>query len=423
MKLILTGLALSALILTAISCKKTDNEGTETKSGTENLAPFFQIGKGFRHVRTVSEPTAGFVSFFNSLDLSFTDDGKLHWVYDRHNPFAKTRFLYRSTLNASTGDTIPTTGKPVGQLAPNYSWANNPQDLRKGDFLAFVPYTSNLYLSYQSHTATFSASGDVPRFDYVDYSFNRQPAVYPNGDVCMSFIEMTSSDIARSYQRLTTFVWHNGVKVKGAGKTKTVWTYMNKSLDSLWHKGIGFPTGRGESLACTFDEHNVYLFDSNEEIVGQAPFSGQKFPDVGNAYAADIKWFVKSSKDMSSTTLLCVDVNRKTAELFYSTFIIDNASKKIVVGVNNAPVVANTAYDFDLSGNVYYATVAGSADEETSVRKISVSGATSTVGAGFAGRQLVNKLYAINGKVYIALLSTATEGSNNVARITLLESN
>lgn len=91
-------------------------------------APFFVSGKGFRHVHTLPEPTAGMISLFNSLDISYTEDGKLHWVYERTNPFAKSPFLYRSFIDAKTGDILPVTGKATDNLAANYSWRNNKSD-------------------------------------------------------------------------------------------------------------------------------------------------------------------------------------------------------------------------------------------------------------------------------------------------------
>ncbi|WP_231424112.1 hypothetical protein [Pedobacter sp. Leaf250] len=415
-------LLLTSCLILAFGCKK--NESLVKEDLANDLAPFFTPGKGFRHVYTVSEATAGFVSFFQSKDLSATDDGKLHWVYDRHNPFSKSRYLYRSTINASTGELLPTQGKPVDKLADNYQWYNNANDINKGDRVNFVPYTGNLYLSYQSAGGTFSASGDVPRFDYLDYSFNQHPYIYANGDVYMSFFETGSTDIARVYSRITTFIWRNGIKSKGAGIARQLWNYRDMAIDSLWHKAISFPAGNnGESLACTFDEHSIYLYDDKGKVVATTPFAGRKFPTTGDSYAADIKWYAKTSKDMKKVTLMVADVDRKEAVYYYSTFSIDVATKKITVLVNNASIAKTPPMDFDLDGNIYYGSYPEQQGAVTEVIKVNASGGKSVIATNFIGRQLVEKLYALNGKVYITAVSTATVKGENVTRLTLLESN
>ncbi len=412
---------LAVLLLGIISsCKKSENDAPKS-TVTESKAPFFSSGKGFRHMLTISEPTAGMISFFNSLDLSYTDDGKLHWVYDRSNPFAKSRYLQRSVIDAMTGSILPVTGKATNSLAANYNWGNNPSDINHGDFLAFVPYTGKLYLSYQSKSGTMSVDGDVPRFDYLDYSFLRQPRYAANGDLYMPFCEMTSSDIARTYQRLTMFNWHKSVKKQGS-VTKILWTYMNTNLDSLWHKGTSFPSGNnGEFLFCTFDRNSVYLFDEQGSIVSTTPFQGQKFPDLGNGQAADVKWFAKMSKDFTKTALMCIDVDRSAGELYYNSFIVDHSARTIKVVVNQKKLSKVISADFDTDGNIYYTL-----DDETKpseVSKVSADNVVKVVGAGFIGNYKINKLHAVNGKVYATVTSTAKEGIDDVTRLTMLESN
>lgn len=402
------------------SCQKSDDDNPKPNT-TESKVPFFVSGKGFRHVHTLSEPTAGMISFFNSLDISYTEDGKLHWVYERTNPFAKTNFLYRSVIDAKTGGILPISGKAADNLVAGYSWRNNASDINHGDFLAFVPYTGKLYLSYQSKSGTMSIDGDVPRFDYLDYSFLRQPRYAANGDVYMSFCEITSSDNARTFQRLIMFNWHNTLKKQG-NVTKTIWTYMNSNLDSVWHKGTSFPSGsNGEFMFCTFDGNLLYLYDEAGNILNTTAFAGQKFPDLGNAQAADVKWYSKMSKDFTKTALMCIDVDRSAGELYYNSFVVDHISKKIKVVVNQKKLSKVIAADFDTEGNIYY-----SLNDETKpaeVSKVSFGNAETIVGAGFIGVLKVNKLYALNGKVYATVVSTAKEGYNDVTKLTLLESN
>lgn len=408
------------LLVAIISCKKNENNSTGSNV-TESTAPFFSSGKGFRHIYTISEPTAGMISFFNSLDLSYTDDGKLHWVYDRSNPFAKSRYLYRNVIDAKNGNILPVTGKTTDNLASNYSWGNNPSDINYGDFLAFIPYTGKLYLSYQSKSGTMSVDGDVPRFDYQDYSFLRQPRYAANGDLYMSFCEMTSSDIARTFQRLTMFNWHKNVKKQGS-VTKILWTYMNTNLDSLWHKGTSFPSGsNGEFMFCTFDRNSVYLFNEKGETLNATPFGGQKFPDLGNGQAADVKWFAKMSKDFTKTVLMCIDVDRSAGELYYNSFIVDHSAKTIKVVVNQKKLSKVISADFDTEGNIYYTL--NDETKPSEVFKVSDANEVKLVGAGFIGNYKINKLHAVNGKVYATVTSTAREVNNDVTRLTLLESN
>ncbi|MBP6662640.1 MAG: hypothetical protein KA172_06105 [Paludibacter sp.] len=408
---------LSALLLS--SCSKDDDPNP---NATESKAPFFVSGKGFRHVHTLSEPTAGKISFFNSLDLSYTEDGKLHWVYERTNPFAQSNFLYRSVIDAKTGDNLPVSGKAADNLVAGYSWRNNASDINHGDFLAFVPYTGNLYLSYQSKARTMSVDGDVPHFEYLDYSFLRQPLYAANGDLYMSFCEMTSIDIATTYQRLTMFNWHNTVKKQG-NVTKTVWTYMNTNLDSVWHKGTSFPVGNnGEFMFCTFDRNLLYLYDEAGNILSTTPFAGQKFPDLGNAQAADVKWYAKMSKDFTKTALMCIDEDRSSdGGPHYNSFVVDHIAKKIKVVVNQKKLRKVIAADFDTEGNIYYTLDDESKPAEVS--KISSGNVETIVGAGFIGMLKINKLYALNGKVYATVTSTAKEGYDNLTKLTLLESN
>jgi len=416
------GIVVLSFFLLAIvsSCKKSENK-SQKSTATESKAPFFVSGKGFRQVYTISESTAGMISFFNSLDLSYTEDGKLHWVYERSNPFAKSPFLYRSVIDAKTGDILPVAGKATSNLVPSYSWGNNPSDVNHRDFLAFVPYTGKLYLSYQSKLGTMSVDGDVPRFDYLDYSFLRQPYYAANGDLYMSFCEITSSDIARTYQRLTMFNWHNTVKKQG-NVTKTLWTYMNSNLDSVWHKGTSFPSGsNGEFMFCTFDRNVVYLFDETGNILSTTSFAGQKFPDLGNAQAADVKWYAKMSRDFNKTALMCIDVDRSAGELYYNSFIVDHIAKKIKVVVNQKKLGPVVAADFDTEGNIYYTL--NDETKPSEVSKVSVGNTVTSVGAGFIGSFKINKLYALNGKVYATVTSRAKEGDNDVTRLTLLESN
>ncbi len=417
---------LAGLSILLAGCQKdSESAGNGSPSTTKDI-PFFTPGKGFRHIRTLSSAVESPFIAYQSLDLSVSD-GKINWAVDFGSNSRSPRPAFRYTINPATGDTLAVTGKKPNQLADNYTWGNNPTDLDRLDRILFVPYTNNLYLSYRFKLSTFSVDGDVPRVDNLDLSFNRHPRIYANGDICTSFFEVGSVDIARTYSRISTFVWHNGIKTSGAGIDRVLWTYMNQRLDSLWHGGIGFLAGRnGESLAATFDQHNVYLIDQARNIVDKAPFSGKPYRDLSAANTSNVQWTAKTSKDMTTTALLCRDEDRINGGYYYSTFVVNNTTKKITVAVNNAAVKDLQAMDFELDGTLYYATCpncGNAASETTRIMKVAPGGTAQELAGDFIGRQGVNGLYALNGSVYLAVPSAVQENGRTTTRISLFERN
>lgn len=417
---------LAALLLWGAGCKKEDGGASSTPA--TDAVPYFTPGRGFRYLNTVSanDGSTRHLSFA-SCDLSVTDDGKIHWCLDRSYTFGDGRIASRFMLDPASGDTLPVTGKQPDKMADNYQWGRNAYDRNNRDRFLYKPYSSELYLSYQSNNYVFSAAGDVPKFDYLDASFNQHPRIYANGDVGMSFFEQESISTAHTYSRITTYLWHNGKKIAGAGRSRSMWTYNNQNVDSLWHGGIGFPAGtNGQTLAATLDYHAVYLIDESGAIVQAVPFKGQPFTLGSGTNTAKIQWTAKTSADMSRTVLMCRDEDRVNGGYYYSTFLVDNAAKTIRIGVNAAAIRHQMEMDFDLDGSIYYASCAdcdASPNATVSVIRLSPGGGQSTLATNFIGRQQVSGLYARAGRIYLAVNSlTKDPYGSNVAMLTLFVS-
>lgn len=406
-------------------CKKSDDD---TGNPTAEATPYFTPGRGFRYLNSVTASDASTRQIsFSSCDLSVTGDGKIHWCIDRSYSYGSGRIPSRFMLDPTTGDTLPVTGRQPGSMVENYQWGKNAYDRDNRDRLLYKPYSGELYLSYQSNNYVFSVAGDVPRFDYLDASFNRHPRVYVNGDIGMSFFEQTSNSTATTYSRITTFLWHNGQKIIGAGKSRQMWTYMNQNMDSLWHGGIGFPAGPdGETLAATFDDHAIYLIGKGEAIIHTAPFKGQPFSPNSASNTSNIQWTAKTSADMNKTVLMCRDEDRVNGGFYYSTFLVDNLAKTIRVGVRAIRINDLMEMDYDPDGNIYYASCADCGNDAAatvSIIRLEPGGGQATVASNFIGRQTVSGLYARAGRIYLAVNSGAKdEFGSNVGRITLFVS-
>ncbi|RYD52362.1 MAG: hypothetical protein EOP52_09370 [Sphingobacteriales bacterium] len=418
-------LLLAALLFWTAGCKKTDD--TNAATGPD-AAPYFTPGRGFRYLNTVSANDGSTSQInFSSCDLSVTTDGRIHWCVDRSNTFSDARKVGRFVFDPTSGDTLPVTGKRPDQMVDNYQWGKNAYDLDKYDRFLYKPYSSDLYLSFKSNNYVFSAAGDIPRFDYLDASFNRHPLVYANGDIGMSFFEQQSISTAHTYSRIKTFLWHNGQKKTGAGRSRQMWTYQNQNMDSLWHGGIGFPAGPdGQTLAATADYHAVYLIDESGAIVQAVPFKGQPFSPNSASNTANIQWTAKTSADMKQTVLLFKDEDRVNSGYYYSTFLVDNAAKTIRIGVNAVQIKDPMAMDFDLDGSIYYADCAACGNDQkatVSVLRLTPGGGQSAIATNFIGRQLVAGLYARAGRIYLAVRSMGKDQyGSTVGRIALFVS-
>lgn len=403
------------ILTTAVSCKK-DTAEKENEKAISQGASYFQAGKGFRYLTTLKEGNGGRASFFKSRDLTFTADNKIQWVVDRTNPFGSKSFLYRKTLNATSGDTLPTEGN-LDKIDPLY----RPNPYGGNDFVRFVPYTNKLYLSYRTGQVKYNVTGDVPDFEKGGYDgYYNRPTLYTNGDVMMQY----SGNISVNYGYMTTVIganiWHLGLPVVSAKVDSTFMSYGNfLRYDRLYHGGVVYPSdNNGNTLAFGYTDNKAYLFKrsgARTSSIDSVDFAGEPFPAGRDPLPSENLYKFRSTRDLKTTVILTAEPDRKnkSGNYYFSSFVINNETGKIRLIVNKklltGRLYGSDIYDVDTDGTIYYG-LDGENGATTQVIKVTPGGET-VVGDGFITTQRVNGLYVFDGKVYVTAVTSAGEHS------------
>lgn len=411
------------LLALVTSCDNNDDNSQKSKDANSGV-PYFQEGKGFKYLQTYITPSQGAFDYIRSLDLSLTDDGKLHWCLDLYNPGSDSRKLYRKTLSASTGDTLAVEGN-LKKISPY--WKKNVYD--QGDFIKYVPYTNKLYVSFRSGTVKYQLSGDVPDFlkEGYDGAYSRA-MIYTNGDVIMQ----NSGNVSANFGYMTTIIsgsiWHNNAKLNIAEINYSFMSSKNfLGYDRLYHGGIVYPSDdNGNTAAFGFTDSKAYIFKkigTETKAVDSIPFKGEAFKGGSVPHVLHNIYGFKSSKDLSTTVIVFCEPDRavNSGKYFYSTVIINNSTNKLKLIVNReeVPGVLETGtYDTDLEGNLYYGVNGQSGGATSKIIKVTSAG-RSTMADGFIGQQQIKSLQILGGKVY----TTAIYAEGNTKSISLFVSN
>ncbi|RZJ75490.1 MAG: hypothetical protein EOO45_05405, partial [Flavobacterium sp.] len=398
-----------------LACKKEASQ----PAGKAKLAAVahFVPGKGFEYLASYSENNGGAISLMNSIAISVTPDNRLHWLFSRGNPYSTGAFLYRKVLDAGTGAHIADGDlKSVGD-----GIVFNAYDRGLSDIFGFVPYTDKIYRAYRSGDAKFKVEGEVTPAEYGGYDGTGIKAVfYANNVPTLHFAWNIKANLQDINTRIGAFEVRNNKPTPLADVNRTLWSYGKAhNFDKLYHGGISFPTGMdGGSSAFGFTENKAYLFKkiANETIaIDSVDYKGIPF-NTGSV-VPNVPFTAKTSADLKTTVLLCYEPDSYTAfsgKYKYSTFIINNQSNRITIGVNQF-AMAQTQLDVDLKGNIYY-PVQGSGTSLAKVMKVGAQGESIFAQGFFDAALQIRNLQVVNDKVYITSL---TSEDKMVSRISL----
>lgn len=396
------------------ACKKNIDDVAQVKLAE---MPHFVPNKGFEYLGSYSENNGGGISLMNSVDISLTADNKLHWLFSRSNPYGNSAFLYRKIMDASTGAAIGD-----GYLASvGGSITYNAYDRGFTDKFGFVPYTNKIYRAYRSGDAKFKVEGEVTAAEYGGYDGTGIKATfYANELPTLHFAWNIKANIQDINTRIGAYEMRNNKLVTLADVDKTMWSYGKASnFDKLYHGGLSFPTGTdGGSSAFGFTDNKAYLFKKvGTETIAVDSITYTGVPFFTGSVVPNVPFEAKTSKDLKTTVLLCYEPDSYTAftgKYKYSTFVINNNTNKIIIAVNQFPMV-KTDCDVDLNGNIYY-PVQGNGASNAKVMK--VSGTTETVFAqGFFDNHLqIRNIQVVENRVY---LTSLTSDDKMVSKISL----
>ncbi|TDG35157.1 hypothetical protein EZJ43_14740 [Pedobacter changchengzhani] len=412
--------ALVFIIVTFLfSCKKEKITTAEKVKLAE--VPNFNPNKGFKYLTSYAENNGGGISFMSSIDISYTTDNQLHWLFSRNNPYGKGAILYRKNLDAATGE-------PIGDgdlTSVGGSIKYNGYDRGLEDKFGFVPYTNKIYRAYRSGDAKFGVEGDVKAAEYGGYDGTAIKATFYANEIPTLHY---AGNIKTNMQDITTAIGAYEVRenkaVAIAGVSMTFWSYGKAhNFHRLFHGGMSFPTDKsGGSSAFGFTESKAYLFKKvgRETVpVDSVAISGVPPFYVGSV-VPEIPYLAKTSEDLKTTVLFCYEVDNHTAfsgKFLYSTFIINNTTNKITLGVKQFAMLPNLM-DFDLKGNIFY-TATGSSG---TAKIMKVSGVSEEIYAeGFFNAQMdVRSIQVVSEKIYITSINFTDK---MVSKIALFVSN
>lgn len=411
---------LCAGLLFLLACEKKEQAEKADQGGQLAEVSQFIPGKGFTYLASYSAANGGGISFMNSLDISVTADGKLHWLFSRDNPYANNAYLYRKVISASTGAHL--SDGDLAVVGNNVSF--NSYDRGFTDKFGFIPYTDKIYRAFRSGDAKFKVEGEIPTAEYGGYDGTAIKAnFYANAVPTLHFAWNIKANLQDINTRIGGYEVRNGKMVAMAGVDQTMWSYGKASnFDKLYHGGMSFPTDlNGSTSAFGFTETKAYLFKKvgNATIaIDSIPYAG--IPFYTGSVVPQVPFVAKSSQDLKTTVLLCFEPDSYTqfsGKYVYSTFVINNITGKIAIGVKQF-AMPQVQVDFDLKGNIYYAV---QPDANTSTQVLKVSGQTQTVFASgfFKGFQQIRNLQVVEDKVYITAL---TSNEKTVSKISLFVS-
>lgn len=400
-----------------LSCKKENNLA---KSKLAEM-PYFIPNNGFNYLGSYSENNGGSISIMTSIDISVTPDNQLHWLFSRSNAFSKNAFLYRKNMDATTGAHL----SDGDLVSVGSSMIYNAYDRGLYDRFGFVPYTNKIYRAFRSGVAKFSVEGEVAPAQYGGYDGTAiQANFYADGLPTLHFAYNIKANVQDIATRISAYQVKDNKLSLLANVQKTMWSYGRAhNFDKLYHGGMSFPTDLdGGSSAFGFTETKAYLFKKiGSETVPVDSISYSGIPFYTESVVPNVPFLAKTSADLKTTVLLCYEPDSYTAfsgNYLYSTFIINNTTNKITIGVNQF-AMPQTDLSFDLKGNVYY-PVQGNGSSGAKVMKI--SGKTETVFAQgfFDSRLQIRNIQVVNEKVYITSL---TSDDKTVSKISLFVSN
>ena len=404
---------------TLLACKKETSQPADKAKLAE--VSHFVPGRGFSYLASYSENNGGAISLMNSIDISVTPDNRLHWLFSRGNPYGTGAFLYRKVLDAATGQHIADGDlKSVGD-----GIVYNAYDRGLGDSFGFVPYTSKIYRAYRSGDAKFKVEGEVAPAEYGGYDGTGIKAVfYANNVPTLHFSWNIKANLQDINTRIGAYEVRGNRPMPLADVNRTLWSYGKAhNFDKLYHGGLSFPTGMdGGSSAFGFTESKAYLFKKiGSETVAVDSVDYKGVPFYTGSVVPNVPFTARTSADLKTTVLLCYEPDSYTAfsgKYKYSTFIINNQSNKITVGVNQF-AMPQTQLDVDLKGNIYY-PVQGSGTGTAKVMKVGPQGETVLAQGFFDSSLQIRNLQVVNDKVYITSL---TSEDKMVSRISLFVAN
>jgi hypothetical protein len=409
-----------ASLLFLFACEKQGQTEKDNEGGQSTELSQFVAGKGFTYLASYSADNGGGISFMNSLDISVTPDGKLHWLFSRDNPYANNAYLYRKVINASTGAHLSD-----GDLAVVGNQVTfNSYDRGFTDKFGFIPYSDKIYRAFRSGDAKFKVEGEIPTAEYGGYDGTAIKAnFYTNGVPTLHFAWNIKANLQDINTRIGGYELRNGKMVAMAGVDQTMWSYGKASnFDKLYHGGMSFPTDlNGGTSAFGFTETKAYLFKkvgNGSVAIDSVGYPG--IPFYTGSVVPQVPFVAKTSQDLKTTVLLCFEPDSYTAfsgKYVYSTFVINNTTGKIAIGVKQF-AMAQVQVDVDLKGNIYYAV---QPTTNTSAQVMKVSGQSQSVFASgfFTGFQQIRNLQVVEDKVYITAL---TSNEKTVSKISLFVS-
>lgn len=413
-------IVLCVSLLLFCSCEKEEKGDKDTDAGKLGEVTQFVEGRGFTYLGSYSADNGGGISFMNSIDISLTADGKLHWLFSRDNPYANNAYLYRKVMNASSGAHL--SDGDLSSVGNNISF--NAYDRGFTDKFGFVPYTDKIYRAFRSGDAKFKVEGEVATAEYGGYDGTAIKAnFYANGVPTLHFAWNIKANLQDINTRIGGYEVRNGKLVAMAGVDQTMWSYGKASnFDKLFHGGISFPTDmNGATSAFGFTETKAYLFKKvGAQTVAIDSIAYQGIPFYTGSVVPQVPFVAKTSRDLKTTVLLCFEPDSYTkfsGKYVYSTFVINNTTGKIAIAVKQF-AMPQTQADVDLKGNIYYAVQPGA---NSGAQVMKVSGTTEAVFASgfFKGYQQVRNLQVVDDKVYLTAL---TSNEKTVSKISLFVS-